>query len=199
MAEVYEVASFYAHFDIVRDGEERPPETTIRVCDSLSCALAGAREAADRAVASRRARSPRCARALHGRCDTAPVCEVGHRHVDHATAETRSRLCSIAATCIRSCPPIRTSTPTAPTAAIRVLKPAFPASGRSRRSSRLFPNAALRGLGGAGFPDRAQMAVRARRAEAAADGGQRRRGRARHLQGPLSIWSASRTGSWRAC
>ena len=42
MAEVYEVATFYAHFDVVADGEPRPPAVTIRVCDSLSCMLAGA-------------------------------------------------------------------------------------------------------------------------------------------------------------
>src|SRR5262249_33253683 len=42
MAEVYEVATFYAHFDVVGDSEERPPQVTIRVCDSLSCMLAGA-------------------------------------------------------------------------------------------------------------------------------------------------------------
>jgi len=42
MAEVYEVATFYAHFDVVNDGEARPPAVTIRVCDSLSCMLAGA-------------------------------------------------------------------------------------------------------------------------------------------------------------
>src|SRR3989440_8679588 len=42
LVEVYEVASFYAHFDIVMDGEAPPPPLTIRVCDSLSCELAGA-------------------------------------------------------------------------------------------------------------------------------------------------------------
>src|SRR5947199_2479639 len=42
LAEVYEVASFYAHFDIVMDGEAPPPPVTVRVCDSLSCALFGA-------------------------------------------------------------------------------------------------------------------------------------------------------------
>ncbi|MEO1780434.1 MAG: NAD(P)H-dependent oxidoreductase subunit E, partial [Pseudomonadota bacterium] len=41
-AEVYEVATFYAHFDVVREGETPPPALTIRVCDSLSCELAGA-------------------------------------------------------------------------------------------------------------------------------------------------------------
>src|SRR5438552_15058869 len=42
LVEVYEVASFYAHFDIVMDDEAPPPPLTVRVCDSLSCALAGA-------------------------------------------------------------------------------------------------------------------------------------------------------------
>src|SRR5262249_39682326 len=42
LVEVYGVASFYAHFDIGMDGEPAPPPLTVRVCDSLSCALAGA-------------------------------------------------------------------------------------------------------------------------------------------------------------
>ena len=42
MAEVFEVATFYAHFDVVREGEAPPPKLTIRVCESLSCELAGA-------------------------------------------------------------------------------------------------------------------------------------------------------------
>jgi formate dehydrogenase len=46
-AEVYEVATFYAHFDVVKEGEAPPPTLTIRVCDSLSCELAGARELMD--------------------------------------------------------------------------------------------------------------------------------------------------------
>src|SRR6202011_2857840 len=42
LAEVYEVATFYAHFDVVKEGEHAPPAITVRVCESLSCALAGA-------------------------------------------------------------------------------------------------------------------------------------------------------------
>jgi formate dehydrogenase beta subunit len=87
MAEVYEVASFYAHFDIVRDGEERPPAVTIRVCESLSCALAGA-ETLIATLERRETSDVRVVRApCMGRCDTAPVAEIGHRHVDHATPE----------------------------------------------------------------------------------------------------------------
>jgi formate dehydrogenase len=86
MAEVYEVASFYAHFDIVLDGEMPPPPLTVRVCDSLSCALAGG-EALLAALPATLGRDVRVVRApCMGRCDTAPVAEVGHRHVDNAGA-----------------------------------------------------------------------------------------------------------------
>ena len=87
-AEVYEVATFYAHFDIVADGAQAPPPLTVRVCDSLSCELAGAVELkaaleADCPDGVRIVRAP-----CMGRCDTAPVAEVGHRHVDLATPES---------------------------------------------------------------------------------------------------------------
>ena len=55
-AEVYEVATFYAHFDVVREGETPPPALTIRVCDSLSCALAGA----ENGIAHRLMQAPGC-------------------------------------------------------------------------------------------------------------------------------------------
>src|SRR5947209_13125297 len=44
MTEVYEVATFYHHFDVVKEGEKAPPKVTVRVCDSLSCAMAGAKD-----------------------------------------------------------------------------------------------------------------------------------------------------------
>lgn len=86
-AEVYEVASFYAHFDLVGEGEAPPPPLTVRVCDSLSCELAGALElksALEKALPPERIRVVRAP--CMGRCDTAPVAELGHRHIDFATA-----------------------------------------------------------------------------------------------------------------
>jgi formate dehydrogenase beta subunit len=84
MAEVYEVASFYAHFDIVLDGETPPPAVTVRVCDSLSCAVSGG-DALLESLPGVLGDDLRVVRApCMGRCDTAPVAEVGHRHVDHA-------------------------------------------------------------------------------------------------------------------
>jgi formate dehydrogenase len=48
MAEVYEVATFYHHFDVVKEGETAPAKLTVRVCDTLSCAMAGAQELLDK-------------------------------------------------------------------------------------------------------------------------------------------------------
>ena len=87
-AEIYEVASFYAHFDVVREGETPPPALTIRVCDSLSCELAGAQQLKQALEDGLDASQVRVLRApCMGRCDTAPVLEIGHNHIDHATPE----------------------------------------------------------------------------------------------------------------
>jgi formate dehydrogenase len=85
LAEVYEVASFYSRFDLVREGEEPPPALTVRVCDSISCELAGARDllaelAAQAGDTVRVIRAP-----CMGRCDQAPVVEIGQYHLGEAT------------------------------------------------------------------------------------------------------------------
>ena len=86
MAEVWEVATFYAHFDPVREGEASPPDLTIRVCDSLSCELAGSEALFDALTKGHDPAKVRVLRApCMGRCDTAPVLELGHLHIDHAT------------------------------------------------------------------------------------------------------------------
>lgn len=87
MAEVYETATFYAHFDVVAEGDSPPAATTIRVCDSLTCEMMGAATLLEdlkvnSGLELRVVRAP-----CMGRCDTAPVAEVGHKHVDKATAE----------------------------------------------------------------------------------------------------------------
>lgn len=91
--EVYEVATFYAHLDIVKEGEEPPPEITVRVCDSLSCELAGAQTLMQYLKEGTAPNKVRVIRApCMGRCDTAPVLEVGHKHVDKATLEKTSKV-----------------------------------------------------------------------------------------------------------
>ncbi|MBO6895975.1 MAG: NAD(P)H-dependent oxidoreductase subunit E [Shimia sp.] len=87
-AEVYEVATFYAHFDVLAEDETPPPALTIRVCDSLSCELAGAGQLH---AALKNGMDPSEVRVVRapcmGRCDTAPTLELGHNHIDHATVE----------------------------------------------------------------------------------------------------------------
>jgi formate dehydrogenase len=87
MAEVYEVATFYHHFDVVKDGETAPPAITVRVCDSIACELAGAKDL----LAKLPGLVGKDVRVLHapcvGRCETAPVAVVGQNPVPHATAE----------------------------------------------------------------------------------------------------------------
>ncbi|MFT5174582.1 MAG: NADH:ubiquinone oxidoreductase subunit F (NADH-binding)/NADH:ubiquinone oxidoreductase subunit E [Gammaproteobacteria bacterium] len=87
MAEAYEVATFYAHFDVL-DAQDTPlPAITVRVCDSLSCEMNGAVQLLE--SLSRQAGTDfRVLRApCMGRCDVAPVAEVGHAHVDRASTE----------------------------------------------------------------------------------------------------------------
>src|SRR6516164_389506 len=84
-AEVFETATFYAHFDVVKEGEPDIPPLTIRVCDSITCAMMGAERLLHDLQSSagpgiRVVRVP-CV----GFCDNAPVAEVGHRYVLNAT------------------------------------------------------------------------------------------------------------------
>jgi formate dehydrogenase len=88
-AAVYEVATFYSHFDVVKEGETPPAPTTIRVCDSITCEVKGAEALL---VALKNGTDGAKVRVLRapcmGRCDTAPVCEIGHLHVDYATPQS---------------------------------------------------------------------------------------------------------------
>ena len=83
--EVYEVASFYAHFDIVKNDEVPPPNMTIRVCNSLSCELSGSSELEAQLLENYNSKDVRILKApCMGRCFAAPTVEIGHYHVDNA-------------------------------------------------------------------------------------------------------------------
>ena len=87
MTEVYEVATFYHHFDVVKEGDTAPPAITVRVCDSISCEMAGAKEL----LAKLPGILGKEVRVLHapcvGRCETAPNAIVGQNPLPHASAE----------------------------------------------------------------------------------------------------------------
>ena len=87
LTEVYEVATFYAHFDVVKENETAPPAVTVRVCDSLSCAMAGAEKLLAKlpgllGTDVRVVRAP-----CMGACDRAPVVAVGHLQTFGATPD----------------------------------------------------------------------------------------------------------------
>jgi NADH:ubiquinone oxidoreductase subunit F (NADH-binding)/NADH:ubiquinone oxidoreductase subunit E len=87
-AEVFEVASFYHHFDIVREGESAPPALTVRVCDGLACELAGAGSLLERLPALLGPSVRVIAAPCIGRCDQAPAALVGQHACSHATLKS---------------------------------------------------------------------------------------------------------------
>src|SRR5215204_3896631 len=151
LAEVYEVATFYAHFDVVKEGEAAPAPITVRVCDSLSCAIAGA-EHLLRDLPGKLGREVRVLRApCMGACDRAPVCAVGHVQVMQATVD------SVAAARAKGSHAHAYPTANDFDAYVRdggyTLLKACLAGSRSRDDViKAVSDAGLRGLGGAGFP-----------------------------------------------
>ena len=151
LTEVYEVATFYAHFDVVKEGQTPPPAVTVRVCDSLSCALAGAeRLLVD--LPNKLGPGVRVVRApCMGACDRAPACAVGHVQVLNAD------MAKVAAAAAKPVHAHAYPTPTAFDAYVGgggygLLK-ACAGGARTRDDIiKAVSDAGLRGLGGAGFP-----------------------------------------------
>jgi formate dehydrogenase len=152
-AEIYEVASFYAHFDVVKEGDETPPDLTIRVCDSLSCELAGAQELM--AGLAKRYNGGREVRVLRapcmGRCDTAPALEIGHNHIDQATPE-KVRAAIEAKDFHAHLPVYETFEDYTDDGGYQTLKALRGGAQTPDEVQQSVLDSGLRGLGGAGFP-----------------------------------------------
>ena len=156
MAEVYEVATFYHHFDVVKEGETAPPALTVRVCDSIACDLAGSHHLLEKLPSLLGTE----VRVLHapcvGRCETAPVVVVGQNPIPNATAD------QVVAEVKAGHVTHPSSGPVTPGhidyAGYRAFGGyALAAACRNGQKSRddvieMMENSGLRGLGGAGFP-----------------------------------------------
>ena len=150
-AEIYEVATFYAHFDVVREGEAPPPALTIRVCDSLSCEMAGAEQLRNALEDGLNPAHVRVLRApCMGRCDTAPVLEIGHNHIDNATPEKVNAAIASDDTHTHV-PDYETFSAYAGNGGYATLK-SLRESGNWEEVQDKILASGLRGLGGAGFP-----------------------------------------------
>jgi len=157
MAEVYEVATFYHHFDVIKNGDIAPPAITVRVCDSIACDLAGSHELLEKLPSLLGSG----VRVLHapcvGRCETAPVAVVGQNPVPHATGEKVVALVNAGA--------VTHSTTDVTITPGHVDYAAYRAAGGYALAAScvsgtrtpadviaVMENSGLRGLGGAGFP-----------------------------------------------
>jgi formate dehydrogenase beta subunit len=151
LSEVYEVATFYAHFDVVKEVGKGPPPLTIRVCDSLSCALSGASALYD-ALANGAGAELRVVRApCMGACDRAPVCAVGPRQVMTATAAA-VQAAAHAGVSVQAATPLVAYPAYTADGGYRLLRACL--AGEHSRDAIIaaLDQASLRGLGGAGFP-----------------------------------------------
>jgi formate dehydrogenase len=151
LTEVYEVATFYAHFDVVKEGQTPPPAVTVRVCDSLSCALAGSEHLLAE-LPKKLGSGVRVVRApCMGACDRAPACAVGHVQVLNAD------MAKVTAAAAKPAHAHAYPTPTAFDAYVGgggyALLQACVGGAHTRDDViKAVSDAGLRGLGGAGFP-----------------------------------------------
>ena len=94
-AEAFEVATFYAHFDVIEDDAPSIQDITIRVCDSLTCELFGSEKLIKDLSDGLDTKKVRVLRApCMGLCDKAPACEVGHKHVNFSSLEKIKKVIS---------------------------------------------------------------------------------------------------------
>jgi NADH:ubiquinone oxidoreductase subunit F (NADH-binding)/NADH:ubiquinone oxidoreductase subunit E len=151
-AEVYEVASFYDHFDVVKEGEPEPAPLTIRVCDSIACMVAGAEKLIAELSGSVDPAAIRVMRApCVGRCAGAPAARIGDREVDHATRDGLMAMARSGETAV-VVPAYTALEAYLAGGGYQTLKKVRSGEITFATLRKIKEEAGLRGLGGAGFP-----------------------------------------------
>jgi len=153
MTEVYEVATFYHHFDIVKEDAAAPAKLTVRVCDGMTCEMMGAQGLlAD--LATRYAGSAEV-RVVHapcvGACDRAPVAVVGQRQVHHANTESVSKAADNGHSAA-DLPPYKDFDTYVADGGYAIWKECRDGQRQRDEVTGCVDESGLRGLGGAGFP-----------------------------------------------
>ena len=151
MAEVYEVATFYHHFEVIRDGDVAA-DLTIRVCNGLSCELAGASQLIEKLP--QLLGNPKIkviAAPCVGRCEQSPIAVVHQNAVVHATTE--SVLAAVAADQKwQSLPDYEDMDAYIANGGYELLKKVHSKTIEPEQIIQTMESSGLRGLGGAGFP-----------------------------------------------
>ncbi len=150
MAEAYEVATFYHHFDVLSDDEARPAPVTVRVCESVSCMMAGA-EALIAELQAANIPGVRVERApCMGACDQAPACSIGHRQVGRASVDSVRAAAS--GPLAPELPAYQSLDDYVAGGGYEVLKSCLSGARDLDSVISTLSDGGLRGLGGAGFP-----------------------------------------------
>ncbi len=151
LVEVYEVASFYAHFDIVGDGEPAPPSLTVRVCDSLTCELMGAQRLLAE-LPGKLGAGVRVVRApCMGGCHNAPVAAIGHALHEHASLDSIAAAVAAGET-HPPLPPAKSFDTYRAEGGYQLLTACLSGKKPLEEILGALEDAQLKGLGGAGFP-----------------------------------------------
>jgi NADH:ubiquinone oxidoreductase subunit F (NADH-binding)/NADH:ubiquinone oxidoreductase subunit E len=149
--EVYEVATFYHHFDVVKEGDAAPQALTVRVCDGLSCEMAGARDLLARLPKILGKEVRVIAAPCIGRCEQAPAAMVGQNPVPHATCEAIAA--KVQAKALTHAPEGFIDHASYQAAGgYALLKDCLSGQRDVESVIKTMEDSALRGLGGAGFP-----------------------------------------------